>query len=584
MSKPLVSGTDPGQRQLNGPQTTGRSYRDLSPPVHTMDRDNDVRVPMRDGIHLLVDVHRPAEAGRYPVLIAASPYPRQIQGLGAPAGFIEAGASDFFVPRGYVHIIANCRGSNGSEGVFGFYDGQERRDMHDLVEWAAAQPWSDGNVGMVGISYFAGTQMEAAVEQPPHLKAIMPIAGTFDLYQSATHNGLMSSGFITPFLAMIGMTSARPSTFWRSAPLRLVRELLLLPAIHKKFEHTNGEAAIAGLKVLRKLHHAPHPWDDLWRAIAAEHPFRDAWWEERNLMPLLDRVTVPVYLGCDWQNVPLHLPHTFKALDKLVNSPHVRVAMLGEHGLSWPWESLHVEALAWFDQWLKGRDTGILDGPRFRYVLPEAERWRTSETWPVPGTSLHPYALHADGALDDDEATPGSRAWLNLGSGLFRTRPSEADPPPFLAWDTAPLTADLDMLGPIELQLDVASTAPDTAFIAVLQDVNANGKVVDVTAGYLRAGLRAVDEAASRPGTPSLPCDRFEAVPVGEVVRYRIPLVPNARRFRKGHRVRLYLTADDQGGRKPALLMFRHASIGTSSVNTVMSSSRLLLPVLGDAG
>ena len=69
--------------------------------------------------------------------------------------------------------------------------------MHDLVEWAAAQPWSDGNVGMIGISYFAGTQMEAAVERPPHLKAIMPIQGTYDLYQSATHNGLMSSSFIT---------------------------------------------------------------------------------------------------------------------------------------------------------------------------------------------------------------------------------------------------------------------------------------------------------------------------------------------------------------------------------------------------
>jgi hypothetical protein len=155
---------------------------------------------------LLADVHRPAEPGRYPVLVAASPYPRQIQNLGAPAGFIEAGASDFFVPRGYVHVIANCRGTSGSGGTFGFFDGQERRDMYDLVEWAAQQPWSNGNVGMIGINYFAGTQMEAAVERPPHLKATMPIAGTFDLYESATHHGLMSSGFLTPFLYMIGMT------------------------------------------------------------------------------------------------------------------------------------------------------------------------------------------------------------------------------------------------------------------------------------------------------------------------------------------------------------------------------------------
>jgi putative CocE/NonD family hydrolase len=226
-----ASGIEPGQRRLNGPQTTGREYRNLSRPVHAITRDDDVSIPMRDGVNLLADVHRPAEAGRYPVLVAASPYPRQIQDLGAPAGFIEAGASDFFAPRGYVHVIANLRGTGGSGGVFGFFDGQERRDMYDLVEWAAAQPWSDGNVGMVGISYFAGTQMEAAVERPPHLKAIMPVAGTFDLFESATHHGLMSSGFVTPFLSMIGMTSGHTNKLWRSRLLDAVRTLLLTPAI-----------------------------------------------------------------------------------------------------------------------------------------------------------------------------------------------------------------------------------------------------------------------------------------------------------------------------------------------------------------
>src|SRR5580700_7670052 len=100
-----ASGIEPGQRRLNGPQTTGREYRNLSQPTHLMSQDDDVGVPMRDGINLLADVHRPAEPGRYPVLVAASPYPRQIQNFGAPAGFIEAGASDFFVPRGYVHVI-----------------------------------------------------------------------------------------------------------------------------------------------------------------------------------------------------------------------------------------------------------------------------------------------------------------------------------------------------------------------------------------------------------------------------------------------------------------------------------------------
>lgn len=581
MTNVQSSGIDPGQRRLNGPQTTGRNYRNLSQPTFEMANDDDVVVPMRDGVTLLADVHRPSAAGKYPVLIAASPYPRQIQNLGAPAGFIEAGATDFFVPRGYVHVIANCRGTSGSGGTFGFFDSHERRDMYDLVEWAAQQPWSDGNVGMIGISYFAGTQMEAAAERPPHLKAIMPIAGTFDLYESGTHHGLMSSAFITPFLYMIGMTSGHTNKLWRSKLLDAMRALLLTPAIHKKFEMANGEAAIAGLKVLLKLHHDPHPWDDLWRAIAAEHPFRDAWWEDRNLLPLLDQIEIPVYIGCDWQNVPLHLPHTFKAYERLTKSKHLQVAMMGEHGLAWPWESLHIEALAWFDQWLKGRETGILDGPRFRYVIPEAEGWRTSDTWPVPEASHHAYALRADASLGEDEGDAGSRTYMNLGGGLNRPRPSETDPPAFLHWTTPPLLRDIDLVGSIELQLDATSTAPDTAFIAVLQDVDDHGNATNVTAGYLRAGLRRVDEAASKPGVPVLSCRTFEAIPIGEKVTYRIPLVPNARRFRAGHTIRLHLTTDDQSKDSPALLEFRHASIGTTSFNTVLSSSRLLLPVLG---
>ena len=580
MSNVPSSGIEPGQRRLNGPQTTGREYRNLSQPTHLMEHDDDVAVPMRDGVILLADVHRPAEPGRYPVLVAASPYPRQIQNLGAPAGFIEAGASDFFVPRGYVHVIANCRGTSGSGGTFCFFDSQERRDMHDLVEWAAQQPWSDGNVGMIGISYFAGTQMEAAVERPPHLKAIMPIAGTFDLYESATHHGLMSSSFVTPFLFMIGMTSGQTNKFWRSKLLHAVRGLLLSPGIHKKFEMANGEAAIAGLKVLLQLHHDPHPWDDLWRAIAAEHPFRDAWWQDRNLLPLLDRVEVPVYLGCDWQNVPLHLPHTFTAYERLTNSKLVRVAMMGEHGLAWPWESLHIEALAWFDKWLKGRDTGILDGPHFRYILPEAEGWRTTDAWPVREAVHHAYALQSDGTLAEGEPESGSRTYMKLGAGLNRPRASETDPPGFLHWTTQPLPHDLDLIGPIELQLDATCTAPDTAFIAVLQDLDESGNAISVTAGYLRAGLRGVDEAASKRGAPFLQCRTFEAVPVGEKVSYRIPIVPNARRFGVGHKLRLCLTTDDQNTNTPALLEFRHASVGTSSLNTIFSSSRLLLPVL----
>src|ERR1700751_3202614 len=147
------------------------------------------------------------------------------------------------------------------------------------------------------------------------------------------------------------------------------------------------------------------------------------------------------------------------------------------------------------------------------------------------------YALRADGALSEEEGDTGSRIYMNLGGGLNRPRASETDPPSFLEWTTASLAHDVDLIGPIELRLDAACAAPDTAFIAVLQDVGEGGEAVNVTSGYLMAGLRGVNEAESLTGAPVLPCRVFEPVPIGEKVSYRIPLVPNARRFRAGRRI-----------------------------------------------
>ena len=430
--------------------------------------------------------------------------------------------------------------------------------MHDLVEWAAVQPWSDGNVGMIGISYFAMSQVEAAVEQPPHLKAIFPVATTSDLYEAALHHGLLNSTFVTPFLSMVGMTSGHGDKLWRGTVVNAARHVLTMPVLHKKFATMNGEASIGIMKAALKLHHDPHPWDDLWRSAAVEHPVRDDWWEERNLVPLLDKVTVPVYLGCDWENVPLHLPSTFPTLAALTSSPNVRVAMLGDFGLTWPWESLHVEALAWFDHWLKGPTPESSTGQPSVTGSPSPMSGGPRDLAAARG-HLPRVALNADGSLDPAEREPGAARYLTLGAGLNRTQASPTDPPGHLTWTSNPLDEDLDMAGDIELRLEARSTAADTAWIATLQDVEPDGTAHDVTAGYLRASLRTVDEDASRPGAPVLPCRKAVAVPIGQDVQYRIPLVPNARRFNAGHRIRLHLTSDDQDPKAPAMMGFRHA-------------------------
>jgi uncharacterized protein len=136
------------------------------------------------------------------------------------------------------------------------------------------------------------------------------------------------------------------------------------------------------------------------------------------------------------------------------------------------------------------------------------------------------------------------------------------------------------MAGEIELRLLATSTASDTAWIVALRDVAADGSVVDVTGGWQRASLRAVDDDASREGAPVIPCRDPEPVPIGEDIEYRIPLVPNARRFAAGHRIQLMITSADQPEEVPVFLDYRHAPVGTNARNTISSRSRLLIPVL----
>jgi predicted acyl esterase len=259
-------GSGAGERRLNGPQTTGREFRNLSQPLHGVKRTNDIDVPMRDGVKLKADLFQPDMTGRFPALIAASPYPRQIQDFGLPWAWSKPGRR-ISVPRGYVHVIANLRGTCDSEGTWSFADHQERDDLYDMVEWVAAQPWCDGNVGMVGISYFAITQIEAAVAQPPHLKAIFPLAVSDDMYDTAYHSGLFSSGFISAWLPAIGVLAGKNPEMWRGEFFKLVKNIFTTPLVHRRLEHVNGEAITVVLKKLLPGNYAVEPYGDCGRKL-----------------------------------------------------------------------------------------------------------------------------------------------------------------------------------------------------------------------------------------------------------------------------------------------------------------------------
>ena len=196
---PKVSGTEPGQRQLNGPQTTGREYRNLSVPDNGRCPTSTwrCRCAMGSTSWLTSIVHSMEEAT--PSSLPLRPIPGRSRTSGRQWDSLKLAQRTSSCPEDMSTSSPTFAGTGGSEGTFGFHDAQERLDLYDLVEWAAEQPWSNGRVGMIGISYFAMTQLEAASEHPPHLEAIFPIATSSDLYEGVYHHGLFNSTFITPF-------------------------------------------------------------------------------------------------------------------------------------------------------------------------------------------------------------------------------------------------------------------------------------------------------------------------------------------------------------------------------------------------
>jgi putative CocE/NonD family hydrolase len=579
MTMTRVAGVDPGQRRLNGVQTSGRTYRNLSEVAFGVTEEHDLAVPVRDGARLMADVLRPEGDGRHPALVAFAPFPRQLMNSGAPLAFVEAGASDFFVPRGYAHVLVNARGTCGSDGVFTFGDEQERRDLYDVIEWVAAQPWCDGNVGMIGVSYFAIAQLGAATTRPPHLRAIFPFAGTVDVYRGAAwHGGMFSSGFLGPFTVGMGIASGQRPEFFRGAAFKALSAVLRTDVVHRRFESFNGEAALPALAKVMRGAYAADPWDKLYFQAAVEHPLYDAFWAERDLRDRLATVDIPVYLGCDWANVPLHLPGTFHAWRALSHQGPVRMTVLQRGGLLWPWESMHIEALAWFDRWLKGRDTGIDEGDPIRYWLAGADEFRTARAWPPEGVRWDTLNLRADASLAPGAEPDGAREYLFLPASL--ERPAHANAPSLpdrLHWETLPRETPVDIVGPIALELDASATGMDVDWIAKLELVTADGEVSELTQGWLRASHRATDPARSLPGEPWHPHDRFEPVTPGAVTRYSIGLVATAQRVLPGERLRLTLTSHDRG---IAMCHFEHAPLAYPSRQTVLPSSRLVLPVI----
>ncbi|MBM2832262.1 MAG: PepX protein, partial [Dehalococcoidia bacterium] len=486
--------------------------------------EENIMVAMRDGIRLAVDVHRPRTTGKVPALLSMSPYGKERQRQ--PGGFIEnkgqpyrggifrqveAGDTGYFVSKGYAHVIADSRGSAPSEGQWGLMDQEEQQDGYELVEWIARQPWSNGNVGMVGESYYAQIQYLVAATRPPHLKTIVPFDGWTDIYRDLVHQGgLFHQGF---FASWISIVCER-----------------ILPELGKK---------------------APRKWRPAQNIIGdtvTSNPTDGPYYWERSSYTKFDRIKIPTYHIIS----PTHYLHYRGQLNAYTDIDTPK-KLLVTGGMPWGvtyHPAFSKEVVRWLDYWLKGIDNGIMKEPPVTLFIQGSDEWRCELEYPLKRTGWTKLYLHS-GEKGGGQAPYGQ---LTKKAPAVE-KPDSYDYPhtdglvdanlPVVAYLTPPLEENMEIIGPASLTLYASSSANDTAWIVKIDDVAPDGKFKVAGKGWLKASHREVDEARSRMGQPFHTHMNPTPLRPKEVYKFEIEIWPIFRSFKAGHRLRLRIASKD---------------------------------------
>lgn len=527
-----------------------------------------VMVAMRDGVRLATDVYRPARGGqpvegRFPALLYRTPYNKN--GLAKDAAF--------FARHGYVVLAQDCRGRFASEGNFYAFV-NEGLDGYDTIEWAAAQPWSDGNIGTAGASYLAWDQYHAAMYRPPHLAAMFAVVGGANFYQEYAYPGG------TPNLGwpvwLLRSAATGPEAGSRPAALEA---LLKNPADWIALHPRKRLEAFLSLPSYARM------YQDL-----LAHPEFDEAWRQRGFYVAgyyRDMKDVPALLVSGWYDYFAEgVLENFAALARLHKSPTKLIMGPWPHGVGAAEcgdVSFGAEAavdqralmLDWFDHWLKGRPFALIGpepvrifrmggGPGTRNSagrLAHGGTWRTARGWPPQGTRPVKYYLRRDGSLDTRPgAAVEARTFVfdpdnpvpTIGGryGIPGTPPcaqnqvcsptilgcKDAAPlesrPDVLSYMTAPLSEPLEVTGKIQAVLWVSSNAPDTDFTAKLTDVYPDGYALILADGQIRARYRNGFEKAA-------------LLKPGQIYRLRIELGSTSNLFARGHRIRLDISSSN---------------------------------------
>ncbi len=519
--------------------------------------ERDVMVPMRDGVRLCADCYRPDVAGKFPALLAIAGHNKELQTPELaeavppqPAwsamwqGGAEGGDSSYFVSRGYVHVVANPRGFGKSED-----GGDAKMDLYDLIEWIAAQPWCDGNVGMVGLSAFAASQWQAAMLQPPHLKAIFP----FDAMPAygAIHDRY-PGGVIHVMLHLLEAQSVAHGRHGRPGTLSPEQEELWRQAMadpdYRMYSWAYNLLTQKGQIEHRLFDHLLDPFE------------KDGNMEESDEKMKL--IKVPAYTGAGWHSYTykMHLQgaqNWYAGIDV-----PKKVIFTGLTHMERPFHSLHDEMLRWYDYWLKGIDTGIMAEPPVKFWVMGENRWRTSDNWPLPETCWTKYYLHSWERLRPEPFVENGRDGYREPDSFVQMPPTQTRKIERLRYVTEPLSEDTLVAGPIALTFFAAIDQEDVTWIVIVKDLGPDVSLRtgrdgewdmpdlperEITRGWLKASYRELDPTRSKPWKPwhKLTREANRKVVPGEINEYQVEVLATANKFLRGHRVCVEITTLD---------------------------------------
>jgi putative CocE/NonD family hydrolase len=545
-----------GERVAPGTDVKGRYFdgypqiwtKEGSQPKYSVKVEKDIMVPMEDGVRLATDVYRPdAEGQKFPALLSFFGWGKELQETtrwlrdvplqeyyDSPFwdGSIEAGDIDYLVERGYVHVIAEPRNIGKSEGV-----GERpssmwvpQLDTQYLIDWIAKQPWCDGNVGMTGACGFAGSQLEMAEYPPKSLKAITPFLNTYPREGDYSWTGIVDCKRFSVLTGRHGNDSAPVPENTRTPPemFKKLSKEELERRVEEACNHPDFKYNSKWYTLLKYPMRCPAVFDNFLATLYPTPPPPSK----------LPQITIPTYLSTSGI-VAGHTWCTFEAWEH-IGSKQKKLLLWPPMSPDRPQVQYSDEIVRWFDYFLKGIDTGILDEPPLKIFVNGVNKWRFENEWPLARTEYVKFYLHPKGGLSTEpvKGTPEPDTF---------TQPSPIlDPTVYsLTYKTEPMPEDVEMTGYMALYLNASIDKEETNWLVDLVDVDPEGKRTLVSQGALAAEMRALDKAKSRPFLPIHPRQDRVPVPPGEVIEYAIGLMPTAMVFKKGHSMELVIRNQD---------------------------------------